>query len=84
MDTWETASELEDAEWYHRELQRETAEQWLFFLYCKVTDTEIPSRIRDRYMYHKEYHFLNTWVVYCPCAEEMVPELESQEWYREG
>ena len=82
VDTWETESELEDAEWYHRELQRETAEEWLCFLYCKVTDTEIPSRIRDRYMYHKEYHFLNTWKV--EIDGELVPELESQEWYRES
>ena len=58
VDTWETESELEDAEWYHKELQRQTAEEWLFFLYCKVTDTEIPSRIRYEYRFHKEYYFL--------------------------
>ena len=81
VDTWDTDSDVAEQEWYQRELVRQTAGEWLFFVYCRVTHTEIPSRIRYQYRFHKEYYFLNTW------EEEvdgvLVPALESQKWYRE-
>ena len=78
---WAVDSEVAEQEEYQRELVRETAGEWLFFVYRKVTDTEIPSRIRYQYRFHKEYYFLNTWKVEVDGV--LVPELESQEWYRE-
>ena len=81
VDMWDTDSDVAEREWYQRELVRETAGEWLFFVYCRVTGTEIPSHIRYQYRFHKEYYFLNTWKE--EVDGELVPELESQEWYRE-
>ena len=39
-----------------------------------------PWRVLDG-RFHKEYYFLNTWTE--EVDGKLVPELESQEWYRE-
>ena len=70
VDTWDSESEAEAAEWYRLEYVRQTAEAWLLHLYHKVTNTEVPSVVRPQYRWHSDYYFL-------------VNEVEGQAWYQE-
>ena len=58
VDTWDTESEVEAQEWYRVEQIRHTAEASLFYVYHKVTDTEVPSLDRSQYRWHRDYYFL--------------------------
>ena len=70
VDTWDTESGVEDQEWYRVEQIRQTAQAWLFYLYHKVTDAEVPSLVRYQYRFHRDYYFL-------------VNEGEGQAWYQD-
>ena len=58
VDTWDTESEVEAQEWYRLERVRQTAEAWLFHVYHKVTETEVPSLVRSQYRWHSDNYFL--------------------------
>ena len=58
VDTWDTESEVEAQEWYRLERIRQTAEAWLFHVYHKVTNTEVPSSVRSQYRWHSGYYFV--------------------------